>query len=168
MHCQVVYIDHQFTTCPSQENSSIAIAPSYQTSSATSQTPKLNMLGLTLLAGAAAFLAQGVVGEGVHFFNCYSMAGAAWPHTAISLVAVREWRFPRPLSLRIEVRMFVPGLIRDLSVLSSTAPTTRIAAAHHTSFPPAMSASCRTRPTSAPPTSGRRALPKAAPFPARA
>ncbi len=48
------------------------------------------MLGLTLLAGAASFLAQGVIGEGVHFFNCYSMSGTPWPHTAISLVAVRD------------------------------------------------------------------------------
>ncbi|KAK4150837.1 hypothetical protein C8A00DRAFT_17686 [Chaetomidium leptoderma] len=44
------------------------------------------MLGLTLIAGAA-FLARGVFGEGVHFLNCGSFAGAAWPHTYISIVA---------------------------------------------------------------------------------
>ncbi len=60
------------------------------------------MLGLTFLAGAAGFLAQGVVGEGVHFLNCYSMSGTPWPHTAISLVAVRNQEFIGLLSVKVE------------------------------------------------------------------
>ncbi len=45
------------------------------------------MLGFKLIAGAA-LLARGVFGEGVHFLNCGSFAGAEWPHTYMSIVAV--------------------------------------------------------------------------------
>jgi hypothetical protein len=47
------------------------------------------MLGLKLIAGAA-LLARGVLGEGVHLFNCSPLSGAAWPYPYLSVAVVRE------------------------------------------------------------------------------
>lgn len=60
------------------------------------------MLALTFFA-SAVLLAQGVLSEGIHLLNCYSMTGTPWPHTAISLVAVRS--FPSSLSPRKLIRV---------------------------------------------------------------
>lgn len=47
------------------------------------------MLGFKHIA-AAALLAQGVFGEGIHLFNCRPYGAAGSPQTWLSVVAVRE------------------------------------------------------------------------------
>ncbi len=45
------------------------------------------MFGLKVIV-AAAVLARGVLGEGVHLFNCRPFGGAGNPQTWLSIVAV--------------------------------------------------------------------------------
>ena len=47
------------------------------------------MFGLKVIV-AAAVLARGVLGEGVHLLNCRPFGGAGNPQTWLSIVAVRR------------------------------------------------------------------------------
>ena len=47
------------------------------------------MFGLKIIIGTA-LLARGVLGEGVHLFNCSPLSGDAWPYPYVSVAVVRE------------------------------------------------------------------------------
>ncbi len=48
-----------------------------------------------LIVGAALFAAQGVLGEGIHLFNCRPYGAAGSPQTWLSVVAVRVLSNPQ-------------------------------------------------------------------------